>query len=98
MRVVFTRLAMQELDDAVKKYEMEFSGLGNRFRNEIKKATHRIATHPKAWSAGNADLRKCILHTFPYNLLYSIEQDHILVIAVAHQHRRPEYWIDRNNS
>jgi len=51
MRVVFTRLAKQELDETVQKYEMEFAGLGSRFRNEIKKATHRIATHPKAWSA-----------------------------------------------
>ena len=27
--------------------------------------------------------------------LYSVESDHIYVIAVAHQHRDPEYWVGR---
>jgi hypothetical protein len=29
-------------------------------------------------------------------MLYSIEEGHIFVIAVAHQHRKPDYWIERN--
>lgn len=28
--------------------------------------------------------------------MYSIEDDHIVIIAVAHQHRNPEYWVDRD--
>jgi len=35
------------------------------------------------------------MHKFPYKILYSVERDHLLVIAIAHQHRRPDYWIDR---
>jgi len=30
-----------------------------------------------------------------YELLYSIEKDHLFVIAVAHQHRKPDYWLER---
>jgi hypothetical protein len=33
-----------------------------------------------------------LLHMFPYKLLYSIEKNHVFIIAVAHQHRRPTYW------
>ena len=29
-------------------------------------------------------------------LLYSIEMDHVFIIAVAHQHRNPDYWVDRS--
>jgi plasmid stabilization system protein ParE len=32
MRVVFTRLARQELEDAIRYYELEYSGVGCRFK------------------------------------------------------------------
>ena len=39
-----------------------------------------------------------ILSRFPYKLLYSVEADHLYVIAVAHLHRAPDYWVDRDPS
>ncbi|HCS92743.1 MAG: type II toxin-antitoxin system RelE/ParE family toxin [Thiohalocapsa sp. PB-PSB1] len=98
MRVVFSRLAKQELDDATHYYEIELQGLGKRFRQEVRKAAKRIAEYPKAWSVERGEIRKCLLHKFPYKLLYSIEEDHIFVIAVAHQHRRPDYWTERDKT
>ena len=95
MRVIFTRIAKQELEDAVRYYELEYSGLGRRFKEEVKKAALRIAEYPHAWSIERGDVRKCLLHKFPYKLMYSVEEDHILVIAVAHQHRKPDYWVGR---
>ncbi len=94
MRIVYSALARQELEDAARYYELEHEGLGQRFRQEVKKAARRITRYPQAWSLERGEVRKCLLHKFPYKLLYSIERDHILVIAVAHQHRRPDYWVD----
>jgi len=94
MRVIFSKLAKQELEDAANYYELEFSGLGKKFREEIKKAIELIVEHPESWSIERGDVRKGLLHKFPYKLLYSIEEDHIFVIAVAHQHRKPDYWIE----
>jgi plasmid stabilization system protein ParE len=93
MRIVYSTLARQELEDAARYYELEHEGLGERFRQEVKKATRRITRYPQAWSLERGEVRKCLLHKFPYKLLYSIETDHIFVIAVAHQHRRPDYWV-----
>lgn len=95
MKVRFSTLAQQELDDAVLYLGLEFEGLGERFKSEVKAAVLRIARYPLAWSVERGDVRKCLLHKFPYKLRYSIESDHIFIIAVAHQHRRPDYWIDR---
>jgi len=95
MRVIFSTLAKQELEDAARYYELEQEGLGRRFRAEVKRAARRIARYPRAWSIERGDIRKCSLYKFPYKLLYSIEQDHIFIVAVAHQHRRPDYWVDR---
>lgn len=93
-RVIFTSYARQELEDAVAYYESEKVGLGKRFRDEVKKAALRIAAFPEACSIERGEVRKCLLHIFPYKLLYSIESNHILILAVAHQHRKPNYWMD----
>jgi plasmid stabilization system protein ParE len=98
MRVIFTSIARQELEDAVRYYELEYSGLGRRFKEEVKKAALRVANYPNAWSIERGDVRKCLLHKFPYKLMYSVEEDHILVIAVAHQHRKPDYWAGRDET
>ena len=97
MKVRFSDLAAAELDDATKFYEAQFMGLGKRFRMEVRNAAVRISEYPKAWSIERGEVRKCLLHRFPYKLLYSIEKDHVLVIAVAHQHRKPDYWIARHH-
>ena len=98
MRVVFTRIATQELEDAVRFYELEYVGLGRRFKEEVRKTALRVAEYPKAWTIERGEVRKCLLHKFPYKLMYSVEEDHILIIAVAHQHRKPDYWVGRDES
>jgi plasmid stabilization system protein ParE len=98
MNVIFLKYAKQELDDATQFYEMEFSGLGPRFREEVKNTVSRIVEYPEAWPQERGDIRKCMLYKFSYVLLYSIEKMHVVIIAVAHQHRKPEYWIDREKA
>jgi plasmid stabilization system protein ParE len=95
MRVVFSKYAKLELDDAVQYYDHQFPELGKRFKDEVRKAALRITEYPTAWSRESGEVRKCLLHKFPYKLLYSIESDHIFIIAVAHQYRKPNYWVDR---
>lgn len=98
MRVIFSTLAKQELKDAAHYYELEHEGLGGRFKAEVEEAARRIARYPHAWSVHGVEIRKCLLHKFPYKLLYSVEKDHVVILAVAHQHRRPDYWLDRIDS
>ncbi len=95
MQIHFTELATLEMNDAEKFYNLEYRGLGSKFRHDVKKAALRIAQYPEAWSIERGTIRKCLLHTFPYKLLYSIEKNHIIIIAVAHQHREPDYWVER---
>jgi len=98
MKVVFSKYAELELYDATNFYELEFKGLGRRFKKEVQNAAKIIAEYPEALSVERGEVRKCLLHKFPYKLLYSIEEDHIFIIAVAHQHRKPDYWIKREKN
>lgn len=95
MRVIFDELTKIELDDGREYYEMEVTGLGKRFKQEVKRAINIIKKMPKIGSPESENIRRYILHKFPYKVLYSIEKDHIYVIAIAHLHREPTYWINR---
>lgn len=68
---------------------------GTRFRAEVRSALPRIRAWPLFFPCERGDIRRLTLTRFPYKLLYSIEVDHIYLITVAHQHREPNYWIDR---
>ncbi len=95
MKVIFNELALFEFKDAIEFYELQRPGLGREFGEEIKKSLKRIVKYPTAHSTELGEIRKYIVHRFPYKILYTIEQSHLFVIAVAHQHRRPGYWVER---
>ena len=95
MKIKFLTLAKVELNDAAFYYNLELDGLGDKYKEEIKKSVLRIIKFPESWPLEKGNIRKYLLHKFPYKILYSIEHDCILIIAIAHQHRKPDYWIDR---
>ena len=95
MKIEFLPEAKAELDDAVGYYELQVKGLGDTFKSVARSTVKRVATFPTAWTEIKPSIRRCIIHKFPYNVLYSIEEDCILIIAIAHHHRNPNYWTNR---
>ncbi len=95
MNIRIVELAGDELEDAVLYYELEQEGLGERFKKEVKQTIERIKKYPTSWPYERGEIRKCFVHKFPYKVLYSIQEPVIVILAIAHQHRRPDYWIDR---
>ena len=95
MRVQFLEIAEVELDQAIQWYAAQAPGLGDAFLIEALSAVERVAHFPEAWQQLGKDVRRCRLNRFPYGLIYAVEDGDILVLAVAHLHRRPGYWRDR---
>ncbi|MCX5885458.1 MAG: type II toxin-antitoxin system RelE/ParE family toxin [Proteobacteria bacterium] len=95
MKVRFLTLAQQELDDAVDWYNEQADGLGKEFLDELDRAVRRSVAFPLSCPEIEPGLRRCLLARFPYGLVYGLEGDTIVVVAVAHLHREPRYWADR---
>ncbi|HJQ57835.1 MAG TPA: type II toxin-antitoxin system RelE/ParE family toxin [Vineibacter sp.] len=95
MTVRFLEIAEIELDQAVHWYEAQAPGLGDASLIEVLSTVDRIARFPEAWHLLGAGVRRCRLSRFPYGLIYTIDNSDILVLEVAHLHRRPDYWRDR---
>jgi len=88
-------VAQHELDEAVSYYNGQVAGLGNAFLLEAVAAIERIRQFPDAWHPLDQNVRRCRLRRFPYGLIYHADETGVLVVAVAHTHRRPDYWRDR---
>lgn len=98
MNIQLLEPARQELDEAIAWYADQAPGLGDAFLIEILKTLKLVTQFPQAWHPLSAQTRRCRLNRFPYSVIYSQEGDGLLVIAIAHQHRKPGYWRDRLQS
>ena len=95
MKVRFLTLAQRELDDAVGWYNDQVPGLGIEFLDELDRAVHRVVDFPLSFPEIERGIRRCRLARFPYGLIYGVDGETIVVLAVAHLHRQPRYWIGR---
>ena len=95
MKLIVTTIALQEIVEAKEFYALESEFLPKLFFNEIKEAFRLIKTFPKAWQNDSANKRCFFMHRFPFKIIYSYDNEEIVVVAFAHQHREPEYWLNR---
>ena len=89
------RPAEQELIEAAAYYEKQVSGLGHAFLDKVEAALDDIAEHPDRWPLIAGPVRRRLVYRFPYGILYRTEPAEVLVLAIAHLHRRPLYWRSR---
>ena len=95
MKVRLLAVARQELDDAVAWYDGQATGLGREFLVEIDRAVRRAAAFPLSCPKIEPSMRRCLLARFPYGLIFGVDGETLVVVAVAHLHREPRYWVDR---
>ena len=91
----FTALARAEFLGEVSYYENRRTGLGARFRAEVEAASELAASSPQSGAPIAGVARRRLLPTFPFMLVYTEAEDGIVIHAVAHNRRRPAYWIGR---
>ena len=90
--------ALDELLTEVGYLELRAKGLGRRFLEEVRRAERLIARFPGAGEEVRPGIRKRLLRQFRYSLIYSVEPEEPLILAIAHHSRRPGYWIGRVSS
>lgn len=94
-RIEYVPAAEEEFLAEIEYLEQRSRGLGRRFIGEVHRAEALIARFPE-WAPEVAPgIRKYVLRTFQYSLLYSPRPDGVLILAVAHHKRQPNYWRNR---
>ncbi len=95
MKVRFLSIAQEELDEAVTWYNNLSEKSGQEFLDEVDRAIRRSIAFPFSSAEIEHGLRRCLLTRFPFGVLYGIDGDTLVVVAIAHLHRKPRVWVDR---
>ena len=95
MKYVFHPEALTEYSEVVQYYAEQRVDLAQAFINEVESAVYRLRDSPNLYPAIDRDIRRCLTRKFPYAILYTVEPDFILILAVMHCKKKPGYWKSR---
>jgi len=80
----FLSPAEEEMTEAALFYEIASTGFGGDFLDDVQRAINRLLDVPRAGEPIDSDLRRTLLNRFPFSLIYAIEPDSIVIVAVVH--------------
>jgi plasmid stabilization system protein ParE len=93
--------ARAELRSAAIWYDEQRFGLGDELIDEVSLALTRIAAMPASFpvwpgtSTATVSIRRALVSRFPHGIAFQVHSEHILVLAIQHSKRRPQYWLAR---
>src|SRR5437764_6922304 len=94
-RIVVRDDAAQELAAARDFYDTNRPGYGGLFADAVEHAFELLAEYPLIGKKVRPRVRRMTLLGWPYAIIYLVRDDAIVIIAVAHHRRRPNYWRKR---
>src|SRR3954468_16103958 len=95
MRYEFHPAAFEEYLQAASWYAERNPSIALGFVESVEDAIKRILDAPKRWRIIHEDIRRCLTRVFSYAILYTIEAEYVLIVAVMHCSREPGYWRPR---
>lgn len=93
--VEFLPEAKLDAEEATRFYEQCITGLGARFRNELESICAAIVSQPRLWNERPGGYRRVNLPGFPYYVAYFLRGDRIIIAAIGHAARHPDFWKQR---
>lgn len=87
--------AESEMIGASRYYEAQAKGLGQDFLKRIEAAVADIIEATERWPVIQDEIRRRLILRFPYAIYYRDDPDEIVILAIAHLKRHPNYWVSR---
>lgn len=92
MKYQFHPEALIEFEAAADFYREREKGLELRFLESVYSTILNACEAPERWRIFDGEIRRVLVRTFPYAILYSNEDEFIYIVAVMHCSREPGYW------
>ena len=88
--------AREEFSAAVRWYEEQRPGLGVELFDAVVQATSGIQAQPEIGTLSrDRRTRRVLVQRFPYQVVYRLSANEIVIVAIAHLKRKPGYWKKR---
>ena len=89
-RLVYRPEAAADVRGAFEWYERQREGLGDEFLSALATAEDIARANPLSYRVVRRDARRVMLRRFPYQLIYRVVADVIVVVACFHGRRSPK--------
>ena len=87
--------AEAELLEGISYYSAIRPELGVRFEQAVAEAVRNAVVHPEHGAPRSKSTRRGLVKSFPFGIIYRAGESEVLIVAVAHQRKKPEYWAGR---
>jgi plasmid stabilization system protein ParE len=91
MKIVISKLASEEIENSNEYYNQQQINLGNIFKDSVQEIIDSIRTNPYLYPNITPEIKRTILYKFPFYIYYFVAEKEIVILSVAHQHRKPLY-------
>jgi hypothetical protein len=95
VKVVVSLGAQIELAEAMQWWTERSLERGMAFHSAYCQIEGRIAEHPEWFPEIEPGIRRALMRRFRYSVFFVVKENQAVIVAVAHQHRRPGYWRER---
>jgi plasmid stabilization system protein ParE len=87
--------ARRDFDESFDWYADRSTQAAVRFAAAMEAALARVSSDPTQFASRDGVHRECPVKKFPFRIVYRLDDHRVLVVAVVHAKRRPEYWHKR---
>jgi toxin ParE1/3/4 len=94
--LLMRREAEADVEEAYRWYEARRESLGADFLLCVENTLSRIDENPLLFSLIHKDIRRAVVHRFPYGVFFRLVEKSIVVLAVFHARRDPRGWQNRS--
>ena len=95
MHVSFHPEAEADAEGAGNYYAARSLRAAAAFALDLDRAISLIVENPRQWPEHVYGTRRILFARFPYSVVYRLAGEAVQVLAVAHGHREPGYWVHR---
>jgi plasmid stabilization system protein ParE len=88
-QLIYRPEAAADVEEACAWYERQRAGLAAEFLNALQEAEGAVQASPMTYRLIHRDTRRYLLRRFPYQLLYRVLEESIVVVACFHVRRSP---------
>ena len=85
--------AHEDLREAAEVYrDQAGAALSQAFLAEFEHTVALLLEHPRLGAIWRHGKRRFVARRLPFSIIYTVVEDQLRILAVAHHSRRPGYW------
>jgi plasmid stabilization system protein ParE len=84
-----------DLKSATRYYDAISTDLGNRFRDVIRSRLQDVRNRPESFGVVRDEFRAAGVRRFPYVILFTVDDERVLVVGIFHAHSDQQGWFAR---